>query len=144
MIVWLRLVTVTKALKIEQIRQDHHFINTDMNYCCTRPWVESGKFAFFEAKMLVHVGSQDWGLGTPSRYLARTISWNACKRDYYLKPSSPMCFYRSTWDLVVRNTSMAWVFKINSEARSRGMVCEQGLGDHAWVCNALWVSVSAI
>ena len=29
--------------------------------------------------MLVHVGSQDWGLGTPSRYLAGTISWNAYK-----------------------------------------------------------------
>ncbi len=29
--------------------------------------------------MLGHVGSQDQGLGTPSRYLARTISWNACK-----------------------------------------------------------------
>ena len=30
--------------------------------------------------MLVHVGSQDLGLGTPSScYLARKISWNACK-----------------------------------------------------------------
>ena len=29
--------------------------------------------------MLVHVGSQDSGLGTPSAYPAKTISWNACK-----------------------------------------------------------------
>ena len=29
--------------------------------------------------MLVHVGSQDQDLGTPSRYLARTISWIPCK-----------------------------------------------------------------
>ena len=32
-----------------------------------------------ECLMLVHVGSQDKGLGTPSRYLAKTISWNACQ-----------------------------------------------------------------
>ncbi len=29
--------------------------------------------------MLVHVGSQDQGSGTTSRYLAKRISWNACK-----------------------------------------------------------------
>ncbi len=27
--------------------------------------------------MLVHAGSQDQGLGTRSRYVAQTISWNA-------------------------------------------------------------------
>jgi len=33
---------------------------------------------------LVHVDSQDSGLGTPSRYLARTLSWNACKLLFLL------------------------------------------------------------
>ncbi len=31
-------------------------------------------------------------------------------------------------------------FRINSEGQWQGIVCEQGLGDHAWVCNAVWVS----
>ncbi len=34
--------------------------------------------------MLVHVGSQDYGLGTPSRYLARMISWTAYKLSLLL------------------------------------------------------------
>ncbi len=33
--------------------------------------------------ILLHVSSQDKGLGTPSRYIARTISWNACKLLIY-------------------------------------------------------------
>ncbi len=40
------------------------------------PWVQ---FSI----VLVHVGSQAEGLGTPSRFLARTISWNACKLLLY-------------------------------------------------------------
>ena len=38
--------------------------------------------------MLVHVGSQDQGLGTPSRYLATTIRWNPVNCYCYFKSRS--------------------------------------------------------
>jgi len=51
-----------------------HLAGHMMAACCTlpvhTPWVQ-------QCLMLVHVGSQDQGVGTPIKYLARTNNWNA-------------------------------------------------------------------
>ena len=43
---------------------------------------------------VLHVGSQEWGLGTPNKYLARKISWHACQSllssNYYVSSSIPL------------------------------------------------------
>ena len=86
--------------------------------------------------LLVHVGSQEQGLGRPSQYLARTMSWNAfifpkkrVKKNTPLGPAGecidavsgeltfftlPNCFELFGFDLMVDDQWHVWLLEVSA------------------------------
>lgn len=98
--------------------------------CCNGCLLKLVHQADAECLTLVHVASQDWGSGTPSMYVARTISWNACKLSLlcwvcrFVSQKTVHKHEKEAAQAGKASFSWAWLLDERPEERARGVTVD--------------------